>query len=505
MKEALSRATKRQKVRVHPGLPSFLDGLSDLLGKNANDLLRNHTLFSLYRPFMSVDASNDLTAAMLGESPANVATLVRWGSNQLRVRKSLRWCPECASYDIRSFGFSYWHLTHQIPTVSACCTHGCELVDSIVPSSGWDTVCDLPQDTGFVQANYNNQRFAKFASNSLKFLMARKEHNCCQPLYGRAADRLGILTKTGNLRRKRLVKAMNTWWLGPFSECSGLSEKSLYRKIAKLFRGQQFRSQHLVTNLVVLANVFENAEECFDARSDIQFDNANSLEPAETPSEERLRCMQQIEDFSSISAASKAIGKSRSYVKRLAITGGLRTLQSSTQFRNNETTRLLLKAKAGYSLQEIARETNVKKSYVEFYLSCSPETQKFRKLLTYRRRQVQHRAKINEQVGMSSNQSRTSIAEQQSAAFHWLYRHDRKWLYKMLPPARKSIKPVRVDWAARDEALVSLIRDLVDKKTTPTSWAGLDKACGGRSWFSKYRHRLPKSAELAARHMDLCL
>ncbi len=505
IKEALSNVTKRQKARVHPSLPSFLNGLSALLRRNAQELLENHTLFELYRPFLSVDAANDLNVAMLGESPVDVAKAVRWGSNQLRVRKSLRWCPQCVRTDIRDYGFSYWHLAHQIPAVAACAVHGCELVDSILPTSGWDILSDLPNEIGCIQASNDAQCFAKFTSRALTYLRATKKLKYCQPQYTRAADRMGVLTKKGNLRRKRLMEAMQSWWLDPLTEYAGLSEKCLYRKIAKLFHGRQFQSQHIVTNLLVLFNVFDNGEESFGENPNTQSVRLHASDSAESARETRLHYTQQIEYCPSLNAASQTIGKSRSYVKRLSMLGGLRPLQSSEYVRNDVTGRLLSKAKAGYSSQKIAQELSVKKSYVEFCLSCSPETQKFRKLLTHRRRQVQHRARINGQVSMSANQSRTTIAKKQSAAFHWLYKHDRKWLYKVLPPARKPILPASVDWSARDQMLLSVIREVADKQIKPKSWAGLDKFCRGCSYFSKYRHKLPKSSALAARQLDLHL
>lgn len=440
---------------------------------------------------------------MLAESPACVAKLVRWGSNQLRVQNGLRWCPECASADIRRIGFSYWHLAHQIPAVSACAFHGCELLVSVLPSSGWDTICDLPHETGFVRAGQDEQRFAWFTCNALKLLLAAKELKYIQPQYNRAAIRLGLFTKAGNLRRIRLLEAMKTWWLAPLSQNSELSQKSLFKKIAKLFQGQQFQSQHIVTNLLVLSNVFENAEESFGAEPAIKVEN--TCDPKNSFGNERLYHPQQIEGCAPLKGARKPIVKSQNYVKRLAITGSLKACQPPAKLQGEMVMRLMTKAKAGYSSQDIARGIDVKKSYVESCLGCSPETQKFRKLLTMRRRQIQHRTKITEQVHTSLNQSRTEIAKKQSAAFHWLYRHDRQWLYKVLPPARKPIKPVRVDWAARDEELLSRIRNLSNKKITPKSWAQLDKVIGGCSWFSKYRHKLPKSVSLAARHMGLPL
>lgn len=45
----------------------------------------------------------------------------------------LRYCPVCLAEDIKTYGETYWHRSHQIPYASSCIKHGCKIVDSAVP------------------------------------------------------------------------------------------------------------------------------------------------------------------------------------------------------------------------------------------------------------------------------------------------------------------------------------------------------------------------------------
>ncbi|WP_421912143.1 TniQ family protein [Marinobacter sp.] len=111
-------------------------------------------------PLSKVARSNTLTPLLRLSLPAKLQDqqLTEWAISQssvpdskilmndrmLTFDKSWRFCNECVEEDVRKVGVCYWHLSHQIPSVSHCKIHQLPLL-----SSGLKTLSDfqLPRAT----------------------------------------------------------------------------------------------------------------------------------------------------------------------------------------------------------------------------------------------------------------------------------------------------------------------------------------------------------------------
>ena len=122
-------------------------------------LLRTMTAFPYYEHGMSTERALQ-TRAFLLHSPGGP----RVGcSFRRRAVASLRWCPECAELDREQSHLGTWRVSHQLPEVYVCPTHGCALLDSrirmraqaqlLVPpttTAGYEPVpCRYPQEVAF--------------------------------------------------------------------------------------------------------------------------------------------------------------------------------------------------------------------------------------------------------------------------------------------------------------------------------------------------------------------
>lgn len=91
------------------------------MGYQPNILLKEHSLYSIFSvgsPFSY--CSNINNAFKSGRSA--YAGLWR-GRQDLAYSKSWKFCESCVKEDVEKFGVSYWHCSHQLPTVSTCISH----------------------------------------------------------------------------------------------------------------------------------------------------------------------------------------------------------------------------------------------------------------------------------------------------------------------------------------------------------------------------------------------
>lgn len=94
-----------------------------------DDLILNHTMFPQYARFMPADKREAaLTELKRYCDPHKVFTILPRNEKELW----LKYCPQCAVEDRKTYGETYWHRTHQIRNMMICPTHKCKLVNSEV-------------------------------------------------------------------------------------------------------------------------------------------------------------------------------------------------------------------------------------------------------------------------------------------------------------------------------------------------------------------------------------
>jgi hypothetical protein len=124
-------------------------------------LLKQHSLYNIFSvgsPFrFNKDINNTLK---LGKSPYQGVWKQRY---DVTYSKDWKFCALCIKADIVKYGFSYWHCSHQIPTVSTCTIHHTALCIA-VNQKNQNLVnlneCLLPQEI----IHYSSQMIAENSS-----------------------------------------------------------------------------------------------------------------------------------------------------------------------------------------------------------------------------------------------------------------------------------------------------------------------------------------------------
>ena len=100
--------------------------------------------------------------------------------------------------------------------------------------------------------------------------------------------------------------------------------------------------------------------------------------------------------------------------------------------------------------------------------------------------------------------SRTELRRALAGTYTWLYRHDREWLKEHQPkscPRAQDCK-ARVNWAGRDDALVSQVAAAVEQLKTRSdpliraSATAVGRELGCLSWLQKHPEKIPKTRDM---------
>lgn len=112
-------------------VPSFEIGshfkfLCNELGKNYNpdNLIQKHTLFSFYAPFLPHNRKKELLKDIVSLDSKSIYTKIGIIAGSICKKDGIHYCSVCASEDIEKFGEAYIHREHQLQGIMMCPHHG---------------------------------------------------------------------------------------------------------------------------------------------------------------------------------------------------------------------------------------------------------------------------------------------------------------------------------------------------------------------------------------------
>lgn len=159
----------------HPFLTQHLTEIARVNNENPMFLWYEQTLFPLWVWAMP-DYAKEL--CQLNGPNSFLKSFYQLTGNHSSQRMRLNFCPLCARDDAMNYGVPYWHCQHQIPGVSACYRHRCQLLHRLVPPSPYISIelyPDLFNEGGL--CNTIEVDFARYASIVLTKLARRKISN----------------------------------------------------------------------------------------------------------------------------------------------------------------------------------------------------------------------------------------------------------------------------------------------------------------------------------------
>ncbi|MCL1131616.1 TnsD family Tn7-like transposition protein [Shewanella sairae] len=480
----LLTAQNSHKVSIHPYLTAGLDKFSQLTQESATELLNEQTLAPLFIHFLPSHAST----ISLGLISTNATDAIR-ACQLVCVREkeslSIKYCPACAKADAENFGVPYWHRSHQIPGIESCSSHQVKLVHFPLKGRSRLSLSLLPPLGGKpIRSSVFSRDFALYSYDLLQKVSQTNKpfelSDIKNQLY-----KLGYVTRKGYYRRKLILSELYQFtqklgydsqdWL-PESDTDYryisylLSEKVAQQPLKYLVLGFWLSLQTESTEQVVSVSKNEDLKHLLENK-----------------------CIELLHQGESMASVSRLAGKSRCFIKALALRFDIPVNLKPKQITQSMKAKIMFLGKKGFHRKVIAARVCLSVGSVEQQISTSPVLVQWRKQCRHESKRRKYKLQIIRFIQKKPSAIRQQIKSSCNAAFFWLYTYEKQWLEANLPKAKRPVIKPRVDWHQRDLLLVTEVSSLMRKHHNRLSRTQLDLLLGGHGWFTKNKHKLPKS------------
>ncbi|MGS0826797.1 TnsD family Tn7-like transposition protein [Shewanella sp. 0m-8] len=480
------------KVSIHPYLTAGLDKFSQFSQETPAELLNQQTLAPLFIHFLPSHAST----ISLGLISTNATDAIR-ACQLVCVREkeslSIKYCPTCAKADAENFGVPYWHRSHQIPGIESCSSHQVKLVHfplkgrsrlnlSLLPPLGIKPIRSSVFSRDF--ALYSYDLLQKVSQTNKPFELSDAK----DLLY-----KLGYVTKNGHYRRKLILSELYqfTQEFGYDSQDWLPESDTDYRYISYLL-SEKVAQQPL--KYLVLGFWLSQQAEPTKRRESVSKDE-------DLKQQLENKCIELLYQGESMASVSRFTGKSRCFIKALALKLGIPVNLKPKQITQSMKVKIIFLAKKGFHRKVIAARVGLSVGSVEQQISTSPELVQWRKQCRHESKRRKYKLQITRFIQRKPSAIRQQIKSSCNAAFFWLYAYEKQWLEANLPAAKRPVIKPRVDWHQRDKLLVTKVSSIMHEYQNQLSRTQLDKLLGGHGWLTKKKHKLPQTLQV---YKNLC-
>lgn len=470
------------RTSVHPYLNANLGAICNVLSQSAHDVWLNQTLAPLFFHFLP---NYRQTIGDINVSPRSLIRASQISTFREKERLHIKYCCNCAEEEIRKYGVSYWHCLHQISGVEACPIH--EVWLSHIELSE-RTHIDIPSIDSIptIDCAAMAATFADYCGDYLHQIR-KNERNLLNINRVEKLKKKGFITNAGQIRRKQICEALFVLLGQILPSESALKPKSEldYSYWSPVLSGAMNQPPF---KQLVLSFYLEHIADDENPKLLPQLDNTYLLVED--------RCCNLLRKGCSMAEVSRQVGKSRCYVKRIALKHQIpvncRPKVITEEFKRS----VIDMARKGFHRQAIARQHQVSTGSIEHIISTTAGLVEWRKLCKHQSMSRRHKAQITRYLFTQPHATIQSIKTDCEAAFFWLYNHHKVWLEGCLPDPQKVQHVDRVNWEQRDKEISKQIVQILSGSDRNLSRTELDKILGGHGWLTSKIGKLPKTKEL---------
>jgi hypothetical protein len=493
-KETNTLLFNKPSVRLNPALPAHIDAVASIGQLDPIELLLHATCYPIVAMTLPRDDQQRLAAMMRGTSGGGVASVSRTTSSRLPSIRLIKACPVCIEIDEECYGSPVWWTKHQIYGVTACPTHLCKLVAQRAGEGGFNKQLLLPlmKEPGPTKASEKHCFLSTLLVNLYDYLTCTSPLSRLSSLYLVWLHKLGYATPSGQLRLQPLKHNITDWWKSIFSgqECDLPSSLKGFEFIPSLIHERG--SQHYIKHALLIGFTNESISAFFNLEGD-SIPQTSVTPTADPPQREEQLCTDLLTGTSMRKIAADR-NLSVSYIKQFASKHSL-AIDTKPLFITEDVARTVWrKAFYGIHRQTIAESVGVSTGAVESIIQSHRGLSRWRKHLRRVVRLRNHRKNLIQCLTENPNFSRNEVKDSASAAYLWLYKNDREWLYAQLPPREVSRYHASVNWEERDMILSEKLSVMAGSFR---SLSEVDRSIGGHGWLLREQIRLPKTTKVA--------
>lgn len=427
---------------VHEGrpaneFPSFLPRLADASAYPLDTIIKQMAAYHYYSPFLSKKIGTALKEALERGDTDSVLSTIGVVASRLTQGMHLCSCRHCVKEDIEKYGFSTWHLSHQVLGARVCPVHHERLHLTNRTKIG----ASLPGKFSEPCSNCMEDRYASLIQQELMNPLTSMSTNKYIAAYYRRLQCMGLITGTGRVRAK-LLRSLLAEHIGQVRQAPEYQylthQISLHRYPDCMFYKPN-GVHHPLKHFVLIEALFEDWNEFQSAlHSDRKF-LPDTMPLVRTTRKPNLSLSRQAEsklrNGVSLRKVSDEEGVSVNSLKILAEQKQIALNQRPSKIFPSMERAIWRKLVVGKSTTDIAELFCVSVGAVEIILRKHPQLVTLRKRIWFFQKQQYHRRTILDWISLNPKQARQQIKSANSASYTWLYKHDKSWLYQNLPGA----------------------------------------------------------------------
>lgn len=481
------RVFKKERISIHPYLTAGLREAANSRNQKAEDLFYSQTLGGYFSHFLPKYADKILSY-LVSDNACGATRSVQLACFRESEKLALKFCPECACQDIKRYGFSYWHIAHQIPGIEACSLHQCWLYREPLPARfrirhGLLPAWNLQKKRCTLLA----AEYAAFAQRLINDINRNRKAFNYHELRSKLTE-LGYVTSMNRARRQRLSRDIY-WFASKLQHPSNVflpKSPTDYKYVVGLCDPNTTQNPSKIMFLSFWLDK-QGSSTSSEATTGFVRNNSEKMRTVENKSIALLK------EGCSLSKASRITGKSYCYLKRLAEKNGIPVLSRPTKITSTVRKDIITLATKGFHRRVIANTFHLSTGSVEQVISSVSGLVEWRKKCKFESRRRKHSVRIIRATLRHPDASKSEIKLMESSAFYWLYLHEKHWLNEILPKPKLASPNPRVDWAERDKELSLRIGAVMNKYDYKISRTQLDAEFGGHGWLTKKKHFFPNT------------
>ncbi|HCE1575197.1 TPA: TnsD family Tn7-like transposition protein [Vibrio parahaemolyticus] len=482
--QCLKDLVGNRRAVIHPYLTADLTAISAFTSESAVELCCKQTLRPWFAHYLPRYQQTICDCSIKTNELIRACQLSTFRETE---PLAVKFCPLCCIDDIENIGVAYWHCLHQIPGVDVCAKHGVWLSYYALNDREHLSENSLPTPNRYQdKCEPLAIEFAQFAERKLRFIQMSPLNYPDTMQYKSQLANKGLVTNNGRVKRIELMAALY-----------GLSVQILLpNNPLCITSNQDFRYVESLLNGSYQAHPFKHLLlEFFLTQGYVNEDSQTQYVSAEIREcdvcEIEASCCDLLLQGSSMAQVGRDIGKSRCYVKAIALKHHIPVNLKPYKITDGVKNKVSRMAYKGKHRAAIAKQLGISSGSVEMIISSVVGLVEWRKKCKADSKRRRYQCQLLRYFQEHPQSLRQSAKEQCEAAFFWLYLHNPDWLEEHLPNPLKPQHVDRVDWGERDKELAKHVVQILDKADYAMSRTQLDRELGSHGWLTAKKENLP--------------
>lgn len=448
-KQSAQRLFSSSSLQFCSAFPSSVPILEAMSNIDAKAWIKHHTIlpqFEAFTPKTKYQLAYQQLLSGKGEAVFKSLSII---ANRQCVSNTFRFCAYCAQEDKLNVGLSYWHTVHQLPGYYVCHKHQTPLLSQHVTRKRFD---NWPQYK-FTRNKRAQEQLVALADFARFFHIhyAHCEFNhSLKSIYFSAMRDKGYVTDGEQIRVKMMHRELKHHWLPLMQHPEVASIFDLARR--PLFPSCLFfKEQHAIAplkHLLLMAYLFKDINELRlydDGMNRTRPLIARPFVPQKVSDESTI--LDLLKQDLSLRTVAEIASRSVSYVKQVACNNNVSISTRAQRLFQTEKAQIITALKKGETTQTISKKFACSQGAIEQILSQNKKLVKYRSTLRESSKRRQKRCSMLSTITSLSNGTRNDIKKHNNAAYMWLFKHDKVWLYAHLPsaiPRRNRSRKIKV-------------------------------------------------------------